>query len=50
MGVMSACYQTTINHIAAISDKVLFKGYYWPATFSVITIGTDLASIAIALL
>jgi hypothetical protein len=48
-GVMAAWYQTTISYAAIISDKVLFNSYYWPAIFSIITIGTALVSIAIAL-
>jgi len=49
-GVLSVWYQTTIDFTSTISDKVLFNSHYWPATFSMIAIGTALTSIAIAII
>lgn len=47
-GVLSVWYQTAIDYTAAVNDRVLFNSHYWPAIFSLITIGTALISIIIA--
>jgi hypothetical protein len=49
-GVLSVWYQTTIDFTSTVSDKVLFNSHYWPAIFSIIAIGTALASIIIAVI
>lgn len=47
-GVSSVWYQTTIDCIAVVNDRVLFNSHYFPAIFFLITIGTILISIIIA--
>lgn len=49
-GVLSAWYQTTIINTAMINERMLFNSHYWPATFTLIALGTTLVSIAITLI